>query len=157
MRLILARPLVTATAAISCIGEALLLFHSLADRYPDKMMSTPSFRFYEVVAYIGLVVGPTVSIAICWRLSRRALWYVCAVACALAPAVFLAILALAHMITRVDMHDSNNFDHTTPAAALGEFASKALWLIVVGSIIGAVCGTLIAIVRTRSKKPLLVP
>jgi len=83
------RVLANAVGAVGAGGQAILLFHSLADCYPYKMMSHPPGWFYESIAYAGAATGPAIAGLVCWAVSVRSVSYVPALACLPTPAVFL--------------------------------------------------------------------
>jgi hypothetical protein len=96
------------------VGQAVLLFHNLVYRYPYKMMSNPSDRFYEGIAYVGLVLAPLAAAFAGAILLRRTPYSIAAVACLSCPLIFLLVFAVAHPILGVEMGNTANFDHTTP-------------------------------------------
>jgi len=51
-----ARKLMTMFGMTGAVGQAAILIHSLVDCYPYKMMSNPSYRFREGIAYGGLLL-----------------------------------------------------------------------------------------------------
>jgi hypothetical protein len=136
------RLLLTFIGLTGAVGQAVLLFHNLVDRYPYKLMSNPSERFYEGIAYVGLVVAPLAATFASAIFLRRAPYYTPAVACLLCPSIFLLIFVVAHPLVGVDMGNKANFDHTTPTAAFEDFSQRAGKLIVAGAAIGALCGLL---------------
>lgn len=52
----------------------------------------------------------------------------------------LAVFAIAHWVGGVDMKNTYNFDHLTPASVFSEFAPQALWMAVDGVGAGVVSG-----------------
>jgi len=127
------------------VGQAVLLFYNLTNRYPYKVMSNPSDRFYEGIAYVGLVLAPLAATFVGVILRRRFPYSFAAVTCLSCPLIFLLVFAVAHPIQGVDMGNTANFDNTTPTAVFEDFSQRALKLIVAGVIIGAVCGLLSAL------------
>lgn len=134
----------TIVGMTGAVGQAALLVHSLVDCYPYKMMSNPSYRFYEGIAYAGLVLGPAVAFA-GTSLLRRVPYCVAVVACLACPAIFLLVFAMAHPILGIDMSNTANFDHTTPATVFEEFKQQALKLLIAGAAIGGLCGLFAAL------------
>jgi len=76
---------------------------------------------------------------------RRVPYLIAAGAWVSCPSIFLLIFAVAHLILGADMHNTANFDHTTPAAVLWDFTERSLKLLVTGGAMGAVCGLIAAI------------
>lgn len=143
-KLTLPQVLLTFVGMIGAVGQAVLLFHNLVDRYPYKMMSSPSARFYERIAYVGLVLAPLAATFAGAVLLRRTPYYIAAVTCLFCPLIFFLVFAAAHPILGVDMGNTENFDHTTPAAVFAEFTQRTLKLVIAGVVIGAICGLLAA-------------
>jgi hypothetical protein len=139
------RLLVTIVGLTGAVGQAVLLFHNLVNRYPYKMMSNPSDRFYEGIAYVGLVLAPVAAVFAGAIFLRRVPYLIAAGVCVSCPSIFLLIFAVAHPILGVDMGNMENFDHTTPAEVFGDFTERALKLLVAGGAIGAVCGLIAAV------------
>jgi hypothetical protein len=153
------RVLMTIVGMTGAVGQAALLVHSLVDCYPYKMMSNPSYRFYEGIAYAGLMLGPAAAFAGTFLL-RRVPYCVAAVVCLVCPAIFLLVFAVAHPILGIDMGNTANFDHTTPATVFEEFKQQALKLLIAGAAIGALCGLLAALAfrfTNRSDPTICVP
>jgi len=48
-----ARKLMTIFGMTGAVGQAAILINSLVDCYPYKMMSNPSYRFCEGIAFAG--------------------------------------------------------------------------------------------------------
>ena len=132
--------LLTLVGMTGAVGQAVLLFHNLINRYPYKMMSNPSHRFYEGIAYVGLVLAPLAATFVVSIFLRRIPYCIAALVCLACPLIFLLVFAVAHPILGVDMGNTANFDHTTPAAAFVEFTERALKLVIAGVVIGAACG-----------------
>lgn len=146
------RLLVTVIGLTGAAGQAVLLFHNLVDCYPYKMMFNPSYRFYEGIAYVGLVLAPLIAIFAGAIFLRRVPYLIAAGACVSCPSIFLLIFAVAHPILGVDMGNTANFDHTTPAAVFRDFTELALKLLVAGGAIGAVCGLIAAVAFRVTKR-----
>jgi len=151
--------LLTLVGMTGAVGQAVLLFHNLINRYPYKMMSNPSHRFYEGIAYVGLVLAPLAATFVGAIFLRRIPYCIAALVCLACPLIFLLVFAVAHPILGVDMGNTANFDHTTPAAAFVEFTERALKLVIAGVVIGAACGLLAAFAfrvterRSADRKP----
>jgi hypothetical protein len=147
-------PVLLAIAGITgAAGQAVLLFHDLVDCYPYKMMSNPPDGFYKGIAYLSLALTTAAAAFAGPILLRRVPYYTATVACVLCPLMFLLVFAVAHAILGVDMGNTANFDHTTPRAVFGDFARRALELVVAGGAIGAVCGLIAAVVFRVSGRP----
>jgi hypothetical protein len=137
-----------ATLAIGCVGafgQASLLWHTLVNSYPYKMMSFPSSDFYANTGYTGLLVAPLLAIIVLFLLKLRQLWLVPALPVVLCPAFFWAMYKAAFLIRemRGNVAVGRNFGDTTPAMAEREFAQYALTLGLTGLDVGLVCGLLL--------------
>src|SRR6185295_10682447 len=75
------------------VGQAVLLFYNLTNRYPYKVMSNPSDRFYEGIAYVGLVLAPLAATFVGVILRRRFPYSFAAVTCLSCPLIFLLVFA----------------------------------------------------------------
>jgi hypothetical protein len=151
------RLLLTLIGMTGAVGQALLMFHYLVDRYPYKMMSSPSDRFYEGIAYVGLVLGPVGATFAGAILLRRRPYCIAAGACLSCPLIFLIVFAMAHPLLGVAVGNAANFDHTTPAAVFGEFTQGALKLLMAGVAVGAVCGLLVRVAFRVAGRNRLAP
>lgn len=78
-------------------------------------------------------------------------------ACLSCPLIFLIVFAMAHPLLGVDMGNTANFDHTTPAAAFGEFTQGALKLLIAGVAVGAVCGLFVMVAFRVAGQSRLAP
>ncbi|MBI4748415.1 MAG: hypothetical protein HY774_07980 [Acidobacteria bacterium] len=116
------------------------IVHQLVNCYPYKMMSSPSAGFYAWVACVGALVVPPIAGLAGWWLSKRDISVIPAIWWLLTPLGMLAVFAIAHWVGGVDMNNTGNFDHLTPAAVFSEFVQQALWLAVDGVGAGAVSG-----------------
>src|SRR5215510_12275917 len=108
---------------IGATGQALILFHLLADCYPYKMMSQPPSEFYLVIACVGGLASPIAAVTAARSLCTKfkVISALPAVAALLSPLLFLFIFVVAHLVAGVEMRASGNFDRTTPLDAAYEF------------------------------------
>jgi hypothetical protein len=78
------RVVLTFIGITGAVGQAVLLFHNLVDRYPYKTMANPSDRFYEGIAYVGLLIAPVAATFAGGIFFRRVPYCIPAVACLIA-------------------------------------------------------------------------
>ena len=133
-----------AVGFVGASGQALLLYHDLADCYPYKAMSNPSGSFYALLGLLGLIVAPPAALLICRVVSVRSIAYVPAVATLVSPGIFLLLFYLGHLLTGVDLDNTANFDGNTPMVPLGEFTHYAAELALAGVVVGLGCGVAIS-------------
>jgi hypothetical protein len=139
---------------IGATGQALILFHLLADCYPYKMMSQPPSEFYLVIACVGGLASPIAAITAARSLCAKfkVISALPAVAALLSPLLFLFIFVVAHLVAGVEMGASGNFDRTTPLDAAYEFVRSGLQLIAAGVGIGALCGIAVKALSSLSRR-----
>ena len=119
-----------AIGSVGAFGQAALLWHTLVNSSPYKMMSFPSGDFYAGIGYAGLLVAPTLAIVAANLLRPRRLWLVPALPVVSCPVFFWCVYKAAFLLRelRGNLEVGRNFDGTTPAMVEQEFAHHALSL-----------------------------
>jgi hypothetical protein len=143
-------PAYIAVGAIGAIGEAWILYHSLVNTYPFKMMET---RIYYIAGIAGMLLAPSVSIACAKFLPIKSHWLCVPLMVVLCPMLFLLAFDCFYWFSPYSREwwAKPRFDSLTMLDTNREFAQTAFSLTAFGLIIGIMCGAGLALLEKGYK------
>jgi len=148
-----------AVGIIGAIGIAFVLWHTLHNCYPFKVMSFPSASFFERLANIGLFISPILSIGLTKLIKPVRVWMLPVLTTIFCPIIFWVLfeLSCAWYKWQESMGAiivGRNFDGNTLDTIKPEFTERVFWLSIEGLFVGLLCGVFLQMLFTvfRDKK-----
>jgi surface polysaccharide O-acyltransferase-like enzyme len=134
-----------AIGIIGALGQSFMLYHELVDCYPYKMMSFPSYEFYENIAHIGIIIAPLIAIIAGFIFGLKRIWSSTVIPVFLCPILFSVVYKIASTLrTASGIIDSGrNFDDTKPEIIFQDFLRYSVWLALIGLCVGIFCSFII--------------
>lgn len=139
---------------VGATGEVILLRHQLVNCYPFKILTYPPSRFYERLGTVGSIVVLGLIVLISFIVAKKVPLLIPPVATALAPLLYIALLAAATSLFYgwTIPSGARNFDGYAVSEATIEFARTAIGLAVLGLLIGAACSGVLSLTKTQRGK-----